>query len=52
MKHKVKIQAIGDNASGKSFLLEKIRDFLIKEEFKVNDESLKENHEIIVLNEH
>lgn len=52
MKHQVKIQALGNNASGKSFLLERIRDFLIKEGFKVNDKSLKENHKIIVLNEH
>jgi len=52
MKHQVILQAIGDNASGKSFLLEKIRDFLTKEGFKVNDKSLKENHKIIVLNEH
>lgn len=52
MQYKVKIKAQGDNASGKSYLLTKIKEFLIGEGFKVNESSLKEKHEIVVINEH
>lgn len=52
MKHKVTIKAEGDNASGKSYLLNKIKVFLEKEGFEVNDKDLKSNHKIIVLNEY
>ena len=51
MKHKVIINAEGDNASGKSYLLNKIKIFLEKD-FKVNDSSLNDKHEIVVINEH
>ena len=51
MKHKVTIKAEGNNASGKSYLLKKIKDFLEEEGFEVEDNSLKDNHEIIVINE-
>ena len=46
--HKVKIKATGSNASGKSYLLRKIKDFLKSENFKVIDNK----HEIIILNYH
>ena len=52
MKHQIKIKATGDNASGKSFLLRKIKGFLGREGFKIKDDFLEENHEIVVLNEH
>ena len=52
MKHKVTIKAEGDNASGKSYLLTKIKDSLEKEGFKINDSSLKDKHEIVVDNEY
>ena len=51
MKHKVTIKAEGYNGSGKSYLLKKIKTFLEKE-FKINDSSIKDNHEIVVVNEH
>ena len=51
MKHKVTIKAEGDNDSGKSYLLNKIKTFL-KKEFKINDSSLKNKHEIVVENEY
>ena len=52
MKYRVTIKAEGDNGSGKSFLLDKIKDFLRKEGFKINDSSLKNNHEIVVMSGH
>ena len=52
MKHKVIINAEGDNASGKSYLLEKIKTFLENDGFEVNNKALKSNHKIIVLNEY
>jgi len=52
MQHKVKIKAEGDNASGKSYLLSKIRDYLKEEGFKVNESSLKEKHEIVIINDY
>ena len=52
MKHKVIIKAEGDNASGKSYLLEKIKAFLEEEGFEINDDSLKDKHEIVVVNEY
>ena len=51
MKHKVIIKAEGDNGSGKSYLLKKIKTFLEKE-FKINDSLLKNKHEIVVVNEY
>ena len=51
MKHKVIIKAEGENGSGKSYLLKKIKLFLEKE-FKINDTSLKNKHEIVVVNEY
>ena len=51
MKHKVTIKAEGDNCSGKSYLLKKIKMFLEKD-FKVNDSSLNDKHEIVVVNEY
>jgi len=51
MKNKVTIKAEGDNASGKSYLLKKIKMFLEKE-FKVNDNSLNDKHELVVVNKH
>ena len=50
MKHKVVIKAMGNNASGKSYLLRKIKDFLKSKNFKV--EIMEDKHEIIVLNYH
>ena len=50
MKHKVIIKAEGNNDSGKSYLLEKIKAFLEEEGFKINDKSLKDKHEIVVIN--
>jgi len=52
MKHKVIIKAEGDNASGKSYLLKKIKDFLEEKGFKIDSNSLKDRHEIVVLNEY
>ena len=52
MKHRVKIKAIGENASGKSYFLKKIKTFLENEGFKVDDKYSKDNHEIVVVNEH
>ena len=52
MKHKVIIKAEGDNNSGKSYLLKKIKLFLEENNLKTSDSSLKNNHEIIVVNEH
>jgi len=52
MKHKVIIKAEGDNASGKSYLLEKIKAFLEEEGFKIDDNSLKNRHKIVVKNNH
>jgi uridine kinase len=51
MKHKVTIKAEGDNGSGKSYLLKKIKSFLEKE-FKVNDGSFNDKHEIVVENKY
>jgi len=51
MKHKVTIKAEGDNASGKSYLLKKIKMFLEKD-VKVNDSSLNDKHEIVIVNEY
>ena len=48
MKHEVKIKATGENASGKTYLLEKIIAFLEKEGYKINKKDLKNNHEIKV----
>ena len=39
------------NCSGKSYLLKKIKMFLEKD-FKVNDSSLNDKHEIVVVNEY
>ena len=52
MKHKVTIKAGGDNASGKSYLLTKIKDFLEEQGFEIDDDSLKDSHEIVVVNEY
>ena len=52
MKHKITIKAEGNNASGKSYLLEKIKAFLEEEGFEINDNSLKDRHEIVVINEY
>lgn len=52
MKHKIIIKAEGDNGSGKSYLLKKIKKILEKEGFKINDSSIKDNHEIVVVNEY
>ena len=52
MKHKVTIKAEGNNASGKSYLLKKIKTFLKEEGFKINDNSLKDKHDIVVTNEY
>lgn len=52
MKHKVTIKAEGNNASGKSYLLKKIKTFLKEEGFKINNSSLKDRHEIVVINEY
>ena len=52
MKHKVTIKAEGDNASGKSYLLTKIKDFLEEQGFEIDDDSLKDKHEIVVVNEY
>ena len=51
MKHEITIKAEGDNSSGKSYLLKKIKMFLEKD-LKVNDNSLNDKHEIVVTNEH
>ncbi|MBU2616674.1 MAG: hypothetical protein KKB79_01690 [Nanoarchaeota archaeon] len=51
MKYKVIIKAEGENGSGKSYLLGRIKNFLEKEGFKVDDSSLKDRHELRVLNE-
>jgi len=51
MKHKVTIKAEGNNASGKSYLLTKIKDFLEEQGFKIDSNSLKDKHEIVVVNE-
>jgi uridine kinase len=52
MKHKIILKAEGDNASGKSYLLNKIKSFLEEEGFKVNDSFLNDKHEIVVMNEY
>ena len=52
MKHKVTIKAEGENASGKSYILTKIKTFLEKEGFEVDDNSLKDEHKITIVNEH
>ena len=52
MKHKVIIKAEGDNGSGKSYLLKKIKTFLENKGFEIDDDSLKDKHEIVVVNEH
>ena len=52
MKHKVIIKAEGNNDSRKSYLLEKIKAFLEEEGFEIDDNSLKNRHEIVVVNEY
>ena len=52
MKHKVIIKAEGKNASGKTYFLKKIKTFLEKEGFEVNDNSLKGEHKIVIVNEY
>ena len=52
MKHKVIIKAEGDNGSGKSYLLKKIKDFLNGEGFNIDDSSMKDKHKIVVENEY
>jgi len=50
IKTKVKIKATGNNGSGKSYLLQKIKSFLEGEGFKIKDNL--DNHELVVFNEH
>ncbi len=52
MKYKVTIKAEGDNASGKSYLLTKIKNYLEEKGFEVDNDSLNEKHEIVVKNEY
>lgn len=52
MKRKVTIKAEGNNASGKSYLLKKIKTFLEEEGFKISGGSLKDKHNIVVTNEY
>ena len=51
MKTKIILRAIGENRSGKSYLLKKIRDFLKSEGFNVEDKLVDDKHEIVILNQ-